>query len=180
MRFSRLFEFLALALPAVVALLLPAAPAEASKAVIIEVYQNCRLTDTSVVIGTGALSPSEDAEVKARVAVASKDPRASVAKIAQILKNHGIDDIKVSRQGFQGCEPVTSGKYVEAIGTYCGAKLRHAEVLVDRKHFMTKTDPRTSFAEFLDQAVRRLRAHGIYDRPMVSIDNAPDCDKKSS
>ena len=163
---------------AVVAIL-AAAPAGASQAVIVEAYHDCELSDTNVIIDEGALSTHENAEVKARIAAASKDPQAAVPRIAQILKDHGIDDIKVSRQGFEGCEPETSGKYVEAIGTYCGAQLRHAEIRVDRKTFMQKSDLNVSFAEFLRDAVKRLRAKGVFDRPMVSIENAPDCDKSS-
>lgn len=161
------------------ALLLTPVPGRASQAVIVEAYHNCELSDTSVIIQKGALSVREDAEVKARIAAASKDPQAAVPRIAQILKNHGIDDIKVSRQGFEGCEPETSGKYVEAVGTYCGARLTRAEILVDRKSFMSKTDPNVSFAEFLRNAEKRLRAQGIYDRPVVSIENAPNCDTSS-
>jgi hypothetical protein len=162
-----------------VVVMLAAAPARASQAVIVEAYHNCALSDTNVVIDEGALSAHESAEVKARIAAAGKDPQAAVARIAQILKNHGIEDIKVSRQGFEGCEPESSGKYVEAVGTYCGAQLKHAEIRVDRKTFMQKNDPKISFAEFLRDAVKRLREKGVFDRPVVSIENAPDCDKSS-
>lgn len=165
---------------AIVALILITAPlARASQAVIVEVYENCKLADTNAVIDEGALTPHETAEVKARIAAASKDPQVAVPRIAQILKDQGIDDVEVSRQGFEGCEPVTSGKYVEAVGTYCGSELKHAEVFVDRKSFVSKNEPNTSFAEFLRTAVKRLREKGIFDRPVVSIENAPDCDKSS-
>lgn len=163
---------------AIVAAAAPAV-AQASQAVIVEVYENCELVDTNAVIDEGALTPHETAEVKARIAAASKDPQVAVPRIAQILKDHGIDDVEVSRQGLEGCEPVTSGKYVEAVGTYCGSELKHAEVFVDRKSFVSKNEPNTSFAEFLRTAVKRLREKGIFDRPVVSIENAPDCDKSS-
>lgn len=151
----------------------------ASQAVIVEVYENCKLIDTNAIIDKDALNPAEAAEVKARIAAASKDPQVAVPRIAQILKDHGIDDVAVSRQGLEGCEPMTSGKYVEAVGTYCGPELKSAEVFVDRKSFISRSDPDMSFAEFLRAAVKRLRAKGIYDRPVVSIQNAPDCDKSS-
>lgn len=158
---------------------IPAPAVEASEAVIVEVYEGCNLSDTNVVIGEGALTPHDSAEVKARIAAASKDSQAAVPRIAQILKNHGIDDVRVARQGFEGCEPKTSGKYVEAVGTYCGPRLTHAEVLVDRKSFMSVSEPQVSFDEFLRGAVKRLRGRGIFDRPVVSIENAPKCEESS-
>lgn len=158
------------------AALLVSAPASASQAVIVEVYQDCRLIDISVVIDDGALSSGESGEVKARVAAATQDPQLAVARVVQILKEHGIDDVRVSQQGLAGCQPETSGKFVEAVGRYCGPTLRHAEVFVDRQSYISRDNPGTSFEAFLKEAVKRLRAEGIYDRPVVSIENAPDCE----
>jgi len=154
------------------------APAQASQAVIVEVYQDCKLIDTNVVIDDRALSAGEAAEVKARVAAVGSSAMA-VPRIVQILKSYGVQDVEVSQQGLMGCEPETSGKFVEAVGTYCGAELRHAEVFVDRQSFMSRDNPGGSFEEFLQEAVEKLKARGIYDRPIVSIENAPDCDESS-
>jgi len=156
---------------------LVAAPASAQKpeARVVELYENCKLTDTNLVLGEGVLSPGEVAEVKARVAAVTEDPTGAVPRIVQVLRNYGIEDVEIARQGFEGCEPETSGKYVEAVGTYCGADLRSAEVFVDRESFMGVTDPDISFEEFLRRANQRLRTRGIPDRPIVSIENAPDC-----
>jgi len=153
--------------------------AQASQAVVVEIYQNCELVDTNVVIDEQALSAGDSAEVKARVARASRDTQMAVPRIVQILKNYGIADVSVSQQGLAGCEPTTSGKFVEAVGSYCGAELRRAEIFVDRQSFMSTTDPDSSFEEFLRRAVERLRAQEIYDRPIVSIENAPNCDASS-
>ncbi|HSH42434.1 MAG TPA: hypothetical protein VK973_09970 [Arenicellales bacterium] len=162
-----------------IAAMLIASPARASQAVIVEVYEDCELIDTNVVIDDAALSPADSAEVKARVAAAAQDPQMAVPRIVQILKEYGVDDVAVSQQGLAGCEPETSGKFVEAIGSYCGPELRHAEVIVDRQTFISRDNPGTSFEEFLREAVERLRAQGIYDRPVVSIENAPDCDESN-
>jgi len=153
-----------------------ASTARAADAVVVEVYQNCRLSDTNVIISEGVLTPQENAEVKARVAAAGKDPRTAVPRLVQILKDYGVADVEISRQGSERCEPVTSGKFVEAVGTYCGPDLRHAEVLVDRTSFYTGSGPDLSFERFLKDSVKRLRAQDIYDRPVVSIQNAPDCE----
>lgn len=154
-------------------------PAHASKAVIVEVYQDCQLIDTNVVIDDQALSAEAAAEVKARVAAVSGDLQMAVPRIVEVLKEHGIGDVSVSQQGAAGCEPETSGKFVEAIGTYCGHELRHAEVFVDRQSFISSDAPGTSFAAFLKNAAKQLRAQGVFDRPIVSIENAPDCEESS-
>lgn len=164
---------------ALAAVLLVAGPAQASQAVIVEVYQNCELIDTNVVVDDQALSASESAEMKARVAAAAQDRRMAVPRIVQILKRYGIDQVEVSQQGLAGCEPETSGKFVEAIGTYCGPQLRHAEVVVDQQTFMTADNPGMTFEAFLQDAAEELRAKGIYDRPVVSIENAPDCEQSN-
>lgn len=154
-------------------------PARAADAVVVEVYQQCRLVDTNVVINEGVVSPRDNAEIKARVAAASPDAELAVPRIVQILKDFGISDVAVSQQGLAGCEPDTSGKFVQAVGTYCGPRLTHAEVLVDRATFLEASDPDGSFEEFLRGAVKRLRTQGVYDRPLVSIENAPDCQESS-
>lgn len=161
------------------AALLSASPLQASEAVIVEVYQDCRLTDTNVVIDEQALAAHDGAEVKARVAAASREPQLAVARIVEVLKEFGIDDVAVSQQGLAGCEPETSGKFVEAVGTYCGPELRYAEVFVDRESYVADSDPDTTFEEFLKDAVKRLRDEGVFDRPVVSIENAPDCEESS-
>lgn len=153
--------------------------AQASEAVIVEVYQDCRLIDTNVVIDDQALSGQDSGEVKARVAAVSSDPELAVPRIVQVLKEHGIADVDVSQQGLAGCEPETSGKFVEAIGTYCGPELRHAEVFVDRQSYVSSDGSSVSFEAFLKDAVRSLREEGIFDRPVVSIENAPDCEASS-
>lgn len=169
---SNLLRLLAAAL-----ILVPhAALAQASEALVVELYENCQLIDTNVVIEPGVLTPEKTAEVKARVNAVSGEARAAMPRIVQVLKNHGIEDVEVSRQGFAGCEPQTSGKYVEAVGTYCGATLRRAEVLVDQESFYSVSEPGMSFEEFLNGATKRLREQGIPDRPLVSIENAPDCE----
>lgn len=147
-----------------------------SQALVIELYENCQLIDTNLVIEPGVLTPEKAAEVKARVNAVSGQPGVALPRIVQVLKNHGIEDVEISRQGFAGCEPQTSGKFVEAVGTYCGATLQRAEVLVDQESFYSVAQPGTSFEEFLDEATRRLQAEGIVDRPIVSIENAPDCE----
>lgn len=169
----------ALCLLGVTAALLLAPLARASDAVIVEVYQDCRLIDTNVVIDDQALQGQDSAEVKARVAAASRDPELAVPRIVRVLKEHGIADVDVSQQGLAGCEPETSGKFVEAIGTYCGPELRHAEVFVDRQSYVSSDGAGVSFETFLKDAVRRLREEGIFDRPLVSIENAPDCEASS-
>lgn len=141
-----------------------------------EVYQDCQLVDTNVVIDDQALAGGDGAEVKARIAAATRDPQMAVPRIVQILKEYGIQDVSVSQQGLAGCEPETSGKFVEAIGTYCGPELRHAEVFVDRQSYVSSDGAGVSFETFLKDAVRRLREEGIFDRPVVSIENAPDCE----
>lgn len=156
-----------------------APPAQASQAVIVEVYQDCKLIDTNVVIDDEALSERDSAEVKARVAAVSRDQQLATPRIVQVLKQYGINDVNVSQQGLAGCEPETSGKFVEAIATYCGAELRHAEVLVDQQLFASTDDPDASFEALLRDAVKRLRDQGIFDRPVVSIENAPDCEESS-
>jgi hypothetical protein len=152
----------------------PSVPA--SQAVIVEVYEDCKLIDTNVVIDNQALGAAQQAEVKARIAAASQDPQMAVPRIVQVLKENGIDDVEVSQQGLAGCEPRTSGKFVEAVGMYCGPELRHAEVFVDRQSYISSDEPGTTFEEFLRSAVQRLRAEGVYDRPVVSIENAVDCE----
>lgn len=171
----------ALGAPLVLAMALLSLPsAHAAKAVIVEVYQQCKLIDTDVVIDDQALSAGAAGEVKARVAAVSReDAQMAVPRIVEVLKAYGIDDVSVSQQGAAGCEPETSGKFVEAIGTYCGPQLRHAEVLVDRQSFLTSDAPGRSFEAFLKDAVKRLRGEGIFDRPIVSIENAPDCEESA-
>lgn len=155
--------------------LLYSLPAQASEAVVVELYRDCRLADTTIIIDEGILTPAQSAEVKARAAAASQEPRAALPQIVRLLKSYGIEDVEVSRQGFGGCEPNTSGKYVEAVGTYCGAKLTRAELLVDRTSVMDRSDPDMTFDVFLREAVKKLKEQGIHDRPVVSIENAPDC-----
>lgn len=163
------------------AALLHAPATQASDAVIVELYRDCKLADTTVIIEEGVLAPEQNAEVKARAAVAAaSDPDAALPRIARILKEYGVDEVDVARQGFEGCEPRSSGKYVEAVGTYCGPTLARAEVLVDRQSMITRSDPDMTFEAFLRAAVLELRGQGIYDRPVVSIENAPDCEEDTS
>jgi len=122
------------------------------------------------------LTAQKTAELKARAGAASAAHRAALPRIVQVLKDYGIEDVEISRQGFAGCEPRTSGKFVEAVGTYCGATLRRAEVRVDQESLYSVSQPGVSFEAFLEEATRRLRAVGIADRPLVSIENAPDCE----
>lgn len=156
-----------------------ALPATASQAVVVELYRDCQLADTTVLIEAGALTPAQSAEVKARAAAAAGDPGAALPRVVSLLKRYGIDDVEVTRQGFGGCEPTTSGKFVEAVGTYCGGTLTKAELRVDRETLMSRSKPDTTFEEFLKEGATMLRERGIYDRPVVSIENAPDCDESS-
>lgn len=187
MRLSRFFPTAGPVTPVLATLLavfpvatwLYATPVLASEAVVVELYRDCRVADTTVVIEDSVLDPAQRAEIKARVAAAADDPATAVPKIIGILRNKGIDDIEITRQGFEGCEPDTSGKYVEAVGTYCGARLTRVELFVDRESVMSRDDPDMTLDAFLKQAVKDLRERGIYDRPLVHIQNAPDCEESS-
>lgn len=158
-------------------LLLCASPARASQAEVVELYRDCQIVDITIIIDPGVLTPDQSAEVKARAAAAvNDDPRAAMPRVVRLLKERGVGEVTINRQGFGGCEPDTSGKFVEAVGTYCGANLTFAEVRVDRQTLMSRDDPDMTFEEFLREAATRLREQGIYDRPVVSIENAPNCE----
>jgi len=163
-------------LAAALALGLQAGGARADGAIVVELYEHCRLVDTEVVIDSATLSRERAAEVNARVNAVTGGGRDALPRVVRILRNHGIRDVSVSRRGFEDCEPQAGGHAVEAVGTYCGPALHHAEVLVDKKSVYSASDPDMTFEAFLDRAVRRLRAQGIAGRPRVSIENAPDCE----
>jgi hypothetical protein len=157
--------------------LFSAGQARASEAELVEIYRDCRLADITVIIKPGTLDPAQSAEVKARASTAiHRDVQGALPRVVRMLKQNGIQDVRITRQGFGGCEPNTSGKFVEAIGTYCGPDLTHAELFVDRQSVMSVDGPETTFEAFLKEGVRKLKEQGIYDRPIVSIENAPDCE----
>lgn len=155
--------------------LLGATPARASQALVVAVYQDCRIVDTEVLIDAPAMPAARSAEIKARVATVSREPQLAVPRIVQVLRHYGIDSVETSQQGLGACTPQTSGKFVEAVGKYCGAELRHAEVFVDQHSFIRRERPGVSFSEFLSEALLKLRQAEIFDRPVVSIGNAPQC-----
>ncbi len=95
---------------------------------------------------------------------------------SRALKQFGIQTIKIKRQGFDGCSNVTSGKFVQAIGNYCGDRLVSAELRVDGQLMVKKTGGLSSFEAFVDESLIVLRRRGIWDRPRVEVNSEGACE----
>ena len=152
----------------------------ASDAVVMEIYQNCRLADISVIIEESKLSPEDSAEATARIAaVTSQDLEFATSRVIDLLYAYQIRDIELTRHGLGACDAQSSGKHVEAIATYCGSRLQSVDVLVNRETFSNTVDPDISLDQFLMETEVQLRQNGIFDQPLVSIENAVDCERDS-
>ncbi len=155
-----------------------ATTAFAADAVVIGVYANCQPVSSTVMIKPGTV-PEPDAQTavaKAEALTAAAGFDQALPQVVKILERYGVKETEIRRQGYGGCEPPTSGKYVEALGSYCGAQLVSAEVRVDGKLFLRQANPDQSLEDFVSAATRQLRRKGIWDRPRVSVSNAEGCE----
>ncbi len=142
------------------------------------VYENCGLVTGSVFIEGEDLSAEERASASAAVeaAIIRYGFDGALPHASRVLKRYGIQAIRINRQGFEGCSQVTSGKFVQAIGNYCGDQLVSAEIRVDGKVVAKKTGGLSSFETFVDESLPDLRRRGIWDRPRVEVNSAGDCE----
>lgn len=150
-------------------------------ATMVGVYENCRFMTGSVFIEGDDLSAEEKASASAAVesAMIRYGFDGALPYASRALKRYGIQTVKINRQGFAGCDNVTSGKYVQAIGNYCGDQLVSAEIRVDGKIMVKKTGDISSFDEFVDESLVELRRQGIWDRPRVEVNSEGTCEPGS-
>ena len=152
-------------------------PGFAADALIIGVYKDCRVVSGTVMIQPAAIpdADAQNAVAKAEAMLARAGFEAALPDMVKLLESYGIRDTEIRRQGFLGCKTPGSGKYVEAVGSYCGVQLVNAEIRVDGKLFVREANPKRSLDQFVDAAVSRLQRDGIWDRPRVTIETAADC-----
>lgn len=153
-----------------------AALATDTDALIIAGYQNCRFDKVTVFIKGGVIPAQQtrDATVEGELATIGLDFDRAVPAAMAVLKRFGVTDVGVERRGYQGCLGATSGKYVEAVASYCEDRLIRAEIRIDGKVFATHSDPKLSFGNFVARERIRLRSSGIWDAPRVVV-NADEC-----
>ena len=147
----------------------------AADALIIGVYKDCRLVSGTVMLQSAPTAEAQTAVAKAEALMATAGFEAALPDMVKLLERHGIRDTEVRRQGFLGCKTPSSGKFVEAVGSYCGVELVSAEIRVDGKLFAREANPEQSLDQFVDAAVSKLQRDGIWDRPRVTIETATDC-----
>lgn len=152
-------------------------PGVAADAVIIGVYKDCRVISSTVMIQPTAIDDidTQNAAAKAEALAATTGFEAALPEMVKLLERSGIRDTEIRRQGYLGCKTPGSGKYVEAVGSYCGVQLVNAEIRVDGKLFVREANPEQSLEQFVDGAVAKLQRDGIWDRPRVTIETAADC-----
>lgn len=155
-----------------------ASPSHGADATMVGIYENCRFVTGSVIVEGDDLSVEEKASASAAVesAIIRYGFDGALPYASRALKRHGIQTIKIKRQGFDGCGNLTSGKYVQAIGNYCGDRLVSAEIRVDGKVVVKKTGGLSSFEAFVDDSLIELRRQGIWDRPRVEVNSEGACE----
>jgi hypothetical protein len=155
-----------------------ASPALGADATMVGVYENCQFVTGSVFVEGDDLSVEEKASASAAVesAIIRYGFDGALPYASRALKRYGIQAIRIKRQGFEGCGNVTSGKFVQAIGNYCGDRLVSAEIRVDGKVIIKKTGDLASFEAFVDDALIELRRQGIWDQPRVEVNSDGTCE----
>lgn len=155
-----------------------ASSAYGADATMVGVYENCQFVTGSVFVEGDDLSAEEKASASAAVesAIIRYGFDGALPHASRALKRYGIQSIKINRQGFEGCGYVTSGKFVQAIGNYCGDRLVSAEIRVDGKVMVQKTGDLSSFEAFVDESLVDLRRQGIWDRPRVEVNSEGACE----
>jgi hypothetical protein len=153
-------------------------PAHGAEATMVGVYENCQFMTGSVFVEGDDLSAEEKASASAAVesALIRYGFDGALPYASRALKRYGIQTIKIKRQGFDGCGNITSGKFVQAIGNYCGDRLVSAEIRVDGKVMVKKTGGLSSFEAFVDESLIELRRQGIWDRPRVEVNSEGTCE----
>ncbi|MDH3693282.1 MAG: hypothetical protein OER96_01755 [Gammaproteobacteria bacterium] len=154
-------------------------PAFSSEATIVGVYENCKFVTSTVFVNGDDMS-TQDAQ---QIAVEAEMSRLqtdnfdqSIPPVVDALKRHGIKSITLDRQGFAGCGNPGTGKFVEAIATYCGAKLINAEIKIDRETFSSRKNPESSFDAFVQTSLRDLHRAGIWDPLRIVVNSEGECE----
>ena len=153
--------------------------AYSSEATIVGVYENCKFVTSTVFVKDDGIS-TQDAQ---QIAVEAEMSRLqtdnfdqSIPPVVDALKRHGIKSITLDRQGFAGCAAPGTGKFVEAIATYCGAKLINAEIKIDREVFSSRKNPSSSFDAFVQTSIRDLHRAGIWDPLRIVVNSEGECE----
>ncbi len=149
-----------------------------AEATMVGVYEDCQFMTGSVFVEGDDLSAEEKASASAAVesAIIRYGFDGALPYASRALKRYGIQAIKIKRQGYAGCSNITSGKFVQAIGNYCGERLVSAEIRVDGKVMVKKTGGLSSFEAFVDESLLELRRQGIWDRPRVEVNSEGACE----
>ncbi len=154
-------------------------PAYSSEATIVGVYENCKFITSTVFVQSEELSEQDAQQIAVEAEMSrlqSDDFDQSIPPVVDTLKQHGIKSITLDRQGFAGCAAPGTGKFVEAIATYCGAKLINAEIKIDRETFSNRKNPSTSFDDFVQTAIRDLHRAGIWDPLRIVVNSEGECE----
>ena len=156
--------------------------AYASSATLVGVYQDCQYVTSSVFVVGPEISVDDKASAVAAVesAIIRYGFEGALLHASKTLKHYGIEQVEVERQGFAGCRKTPSGKFVQAIGNYCGGNLVSAEIRVDDKIILKKTGDLLSFDAFVNDSLGSLRRQGIWDRPHVEVNSAGNCESTTS
>lgn len=156
--------------------------AYASSATLVGVYQDCQYVTGSVFVVGPEISFDDKASAAAAVesAIIRYGFEGALPHASKTLKRYGIEYMEVERQGFSGCGKTPSGKFVQAIGNYCGGNLVSAELRVDDKIILKKTGGLFSFDAFVNDSLGSLRRQGIWDHPHVEVNSTGSCEPTSS
>ncbi len=135
-------------------------------AVIVGVYEDCKLVTSTVIVDRPQLF---GARARAESAARGLGFEEGVSAMIRELEAGGAESISVQRRGFAGCAPASSGNFVEAVATYCAERLISAEVRVDRVVFAQTRATGVSFEDFVRNTQRRLQQSGVWDTPRIVI-----------
>ncbi len=151
----------------------------ASEATIVGVFENCKFITSTVFVKNDDISAQEAQQIAAEAELSRPQTdnfEQSVPPVVDALKRRGVQSVTLDRQGFAGCAPAGTGKFVEAIATYCGAKLVNAEIKIDREVFAIRKNPASSFDSFVQTSLRDLHRAGIWDPLRIVVNSDGECE----
>ncbi len=148
----------------------------------IGVYANCQFVTGNVFLDGIEPPGADQAGLSALIdsAIARKGFDESIAYASELLKRYGIDYLEVERKGYAGCEHPGTGRFVQAIGNYCGSRLASAEIWIDGKLYLKQSGEISSFEQFVEESVARLRNNNITDLPRIEVNSDGACDDMAS
>lgn len=150
-----------------------------SEATIVGVYEDCKFLTSTVFVKSDELTTQDALQIAVEAEISrlqTDNFDQSIPPVVDTLKRHGIKSITLDRQGFAGCAAPGTGKFVEAIATYCGARLVNAEIKIDRELFSSRKNPKSSFDSFVKSALRDLHRAGIWDPLRIVVNSEGDCE----